>query len=86
MLTMPIMLPLGDLVGVTHQTACLIFSVADGIGNTILPTSGYFMAALAVSGIPWQVWVKRMIPIIALQYIIGIIAVIILNAMNYGPF
>ena len=86
MLTMPIMVPLADLLHVTRQTACIIFSLADGIGNTILPTSGYFMAALAISGIPWQKWAKRMLPLIALQYLIAIIAVVVLNAMHYGPF
>lgn len=86
MLTMPIMVPLADLLGVTHQTACLIFSLADGIGNTLFPTSGYFMAALAIAGIPWQKWVKVFIPLIGAQYVISIVAVIVANALNYGPF
>jgi uncharacterized ion transporter superfamily protein YfcC len=84
MLTMPIMAPLSDLVGVTRQTACLVFTLADGTGNTLFPTSGYFMAALAVAGIPWQKWVKVFIPLIGMQYAIGIISVIVANAMNYG--
>lgn len=86
MLTMPIMLPLGDLLGVTQQTTCLIFSVADGIGNTLLPTSGYFMAILAIAGIPWQEWIKRMFPVIGLQILLGIAFVILMNMLNYGPF
>jgi len=86
MLTMPIMIPLADLVHVTHQTACLVFTLADGIGNTLFPTSGYFMAGLAIAGIPWQKWVKVFIPLIGAQYVIAIIAVLIANATNYGPF
>lgn len=86
MLTMPIMIPLADLLHVTRQTACLIFSLADGIGNTILPTSGYFMAALAISGIPWQKWAKRMLPLILAQYALAIAAVVIANILHYGPF
>lgn len=85
-LTMPIMAPLADLVGVTRQTAVLSFSIADGIGNIIFPTSGYFMAGLALAGIPWSRWAKWILPLIAIQYGIGLIAVIIAHAIHYGPF
>jgi len=86
MLTMPIMTPLADIVGVTHQTAVLSFSLADGIGNIIFPTSGYFMAGLALAGIPWSRWAKWILPLIVMQYSIAIIAVYIANLIKYGPF
>lgn len=86
MLTMPIMLPLAELVGVSQQTACLIFTLADGIGNTILPTVGYFMAVLAIAKIPYQVWLRKMGPLMLIWYGISLVAVIIANALNYGPF
>lgn len=85
-LTMPIMAPLADLVGVTRQTAVLSFSLADGIGNIIYPTSGYFMAGLALAGIPWIRWAKWILPLILMQYAIGLVAVLIANLMHYGPF
>lgn len=85
-LTMPIMAPLADLVGVTRQTAVLSFSMADGIGNIIFPTSGYFMAALSLAGIPWIRWAKWVWPLILIQYGIGCIAVIIAHLVRYGPF
>ncbi|HBZ79055.1 MAG TPA: putative basic amino acid antiporter YfcC [Brevibacillus sp.] len=85
-LTMPIMAPLADLVGVTRQTAVLSFSLADGIGNIIFPTSGYFMAGLALAGIPWIRWAKWILPLILTQFGIGLVAVIIANWMHYGPF
>lgn len=86
MLTMPIMVPLADLLHVTRQTAVLIFTLADGIGNTILPTSGYFMAALAVSGIGWGKWAKKMLPFVVGEYVIAMIVVTVANMMGYGPF
>lgn len=46
LVTMPIMAPLSDLVGVTRQTAVLAFQLGDGLGNILCPTSGYFMATL----------------------------------------
>lgn len=86
MLTMPIMVPLADLLDVTRQTACLIFTLADGIGNTILPTSGYFMAALAVAGLTWGQWAKKMWPFVLAEYLFAMVVVVIANMMNYGPF
>ena len=41
--TMPIMIPLADLLGVTRQTAVLAFNFGDGFVNYILPTSGALM-------------------------------------------
>ena len=84
MLTIPIMAPLGDLLGVSRQTVCLIFTLADATGNTILPTSGYFMAALAVSGISWNKWVKHLGPFIIAEYLFGICVVIIVSMLHYG--
>lgn len=49
---MPIMAPLADLVGVTRQVAILAFQLGDGLSNIIFPTSGYFMAVLALARIP----------------------------------
>lgn len=86
MLTMPIMVPLADLLHVTRQTACLIFTLADGIGNTILPTSGYFMAALAISGFGWGKWAKKMWPFIVGEYLCAMVIVVIANMLHYGPF
>ena len=79
-------IPLADLLHVTRQTAVLVFSLADGIGNTIFPTSGYFMAGLAIAGVPWQKWAKAMIKLVVLQYLVAFAAVIIANKLHYGPF
>lgn len=85
-LTMPLMTPLADLVGVTRQTAVLAFQFGDGISNIFIPTSGYFMAGLAIAGIPWMRWVKWMLPLILIQYGIATVAVIVAQMIHYGPF
>ncbi|MFC5774076.1 YfcC family protein [Ectobacillus antri] len=86
MLTMPVMTPLADLLDITRQTAVLSFSFADGIGNIIFPTAGTLMAGLAIAGIPWTKWAKWILPLVAIQFVIGLISVIIAHAINYGPF
>nr|WP_298412602.1 SLC13 family permease [uncultured Halomonas sp.] len=63
LVTMPIMAPLSDIIGVTRQTAVLAYQLGDGISNILYPTSGYFMATLAIAGVPWQKWVKFFFPL-----------------------
>jgi len=86
MLTMPIMAPLADLLDITRQTAVLSFSFADGIGNIIFPTAGTLMAGLAIAGIPWTKWAKWIFPLVFIQYLIGLVAVVVAHLINYGPF
>lgn len=86
MLTMPIMVPLADLLGITRQTAVLSFSFADGIGNMIFPTATTLMAGLAIAGISWTKWAKWILPLVFIHYLIGLVAVIIAHFIGYGPF
>lgn len=84
--SIPILAPLSDLVGVTRQTAVLAYQFGDGISNIFTPTSGYFMAGLALAKVPWDKWAKWMIPLLIAQYVIGGIFVVIAQLIQYGPF
>ncbi len=57
-LTMPIMIPLGDLVHVSRQTVILAYQFGEGWGNPIIPTAPVTMGALALAGISYGSWVK----------------------------
>lgn len=81
--TMPIMVPLADLLGVTRQTSVLAFQMGDGFTNMILPTSSALMGSLAVSGITYQQWVKFMWPLMLIWVITGAIFVLIGRAIAY---
>lgn len=85
-ISIPIMAPLGDLVGVTRQTAVLAFQLGDGLSNILTPTSGYFMAGLALAKIPWEKWAKWFIKIVAVLYLVGLIFILIAQFMKLGPF
>ncbi len=83
-LTMPIMAPLSDLVGVTRQTSVLAFQFGDGISNIFSPTSGYFMAGLALARVPWSKWVKWIFPLILIHYTLGAIFVTIAHLIHFS--
>ncbi len=75
-LTMPIMAPLADVVGVTRQTAVLAFQFGDGWINPILPTSGVTMGVLGLAGIPWERWFKWLLPIQIVFFILALLLLI----------
>ena len=57
-LTMPLMAPLSDLVGVSRQVAVLAFQLGDGLTNIIIPTSASLIGCLGVAKIDWLVWAR----------------------------
>lgn len=62
-ITMPIMAPLSDLLGISRQTAVLAYQLGDGLFNLIIPTSGVTMGVLSIAGIPfdkWLAWIWKM--------------------------
>ena len=84
--TMPLMAPLADIIGVTRQTACIAFQLGDGISNIFTPTSGYLMASLAMAKIPYEKWAKFILPLIGIWYAMGAVFVAIAHIINLGPF
>lgn len=85
-LTMPIMAPLADMVGITRQTSVLCFQFADAFSNNLTPTSTEFMAAIALCKIPWIKWFKWFLPLFITWNLIAIGFVLLSVAIGYGPF
>ncbi|RUR38026.1 YfcC family protein [Vreelandella populi] len=83
LVTMPIMAPLSDMIGVTRQTAVLAFQLGDGMGNILYPTSGYFMATLALAGVSWQKWVKFFFPLFCVWVLIALGFLIFAQAVQW---
>ena len=70
-LTMPIMAPLADLVGVTRQTTVLAFQFGDGFSNLIIPTSGVAMGVLTLARVPWSTWARWIIWLELIFLVVG---------------
>ena len=62
-LTMPIMAPLSDVLGIGREIAVLAFQMGDGLTNMIVPTSGVTMGVLSIANIPYNKWLKWAFPI-----------------------
>lgn len=83
-LTMPIMAPLGDLVGVGRQTAVLAFQFGDGFTNMVIPTSAVTMGVLSLAKIPYEIWLKWMAPLFAILIFLALLLLIPPYYFNWG--
>lgn len=61
--TMPLMAPLADVLGMTRQAAVFAFTCGDGFSNMIIPTSGVLMASLGMAGVPYERWLRFVMPL-----------------------
>lgn len=84
--TMPIMFPIGDLIGLTKQTSILCFQIGDGVTNIAIPTLGSLMAVCAVARVPFEKWFKFAVRLVAGVYLVGWLFIAIAVAINWGPF
>jgi uncharacterized ion transporter superfamily protein YfcC len=70
-LTMPVMAPLSDLLGVSRQWAVLAFQFGDGFTNLIIPTSAVLMGILSVAKVDWAKWARWMFPLQVILVLVG---------------
>lgn len=84
LVTMPIMAPLADMLGITRQTAVLAFQLGDGFTHIFYPTSGYFMAALAIGGVSYTKWIRFFFPLFIIWVVISIITLIIAQLSGWS--
>jgi len=83
-LALPILVPLADMVGVTRQTSVLAYQFGDGFSNILTPTSGYFMAALALARIPFAVWARFILPLQLIWLFAGGVLLLIAHAIGWS--
>jgi uncharacterized ion transporter superfamily protein YfcC len=75
-LTMPIMAPFSDVIGISRQATVMAFQFGDGFTNMITTTSGVLIGALGIARIPYEIWIKWFTKIIILFIIIGLLLLI----------
>ncbi len=81
--TMPLMAPLSDILGITRQTAVFAFTCGDGFSNSVIPTSGILMAMLSLAKIPYTQWLRFMLPLFAMLMSLAAIFLVIAVAIGY---
>ena len=74
-LTLPILVPLTDLLGLSRQTTVLAYQYGAGLCDLITPTSGVLMANLAAAGVRYERWFRFLLPLYAALFVLGMLAI-----------
>lgn len=75
-LTMPIMAPFSDLIGLSRQATIMAFQFGDGFTNMITPTSGVLIGVLGMARIPFNKWVRWVLPFLIVLIVLGFLLLI----------
>ncbi len=81
--TMPIMAPISDIVGVSRQVAVLAYQMGDGFMNMIVPTNAVLMGILGICGIPYGRWFRFIWPLMLQLFALGCIAMAVAVMIGY---
>jgi len=81
-LTMPVLVPLSDLLGLSRQVAVLAYQYGAGLCDAITPTNGSIMAILVAAGVGYDEWFK--VTARWLLALLGLGAVAIVIAVSIG--
>ncbi len=85
-LTMPIMAPFSDLIGIARQSTVLAFQFGDGFTNMITPTSGVLIGCLGIAKVPYNIWFKFIWKLILILIVIGFILMLPTLYLNINGF
>lgn len=80
--TMPVMLPVAEIIGMSAETAVLALNYGDGFTNMIFPHSAALMGFLALSNVPYEKWLKFVWKLILIWYVVGSLLLMTAQVIN----
>jgi len=80
--TMPLMAPMSDLLGISRQTAVLAYQFGDGFTNMVIPTNAILMGILGIAGIPYDRWLRFVGPLMLKLFLAS--SAILIGAVWFG--
>ena len=84
--TLPIMIPLGELLGLTRQTSILAYQIGDGVTNLVNPTLGGLIAMLSIARVPFDRWLRFIAPLVGMILIVAWLFLLFSVFIKWGPF
>ncbi len=76
-LTMPVLVPLSDLLGMSRQVVVLAYQYGAGLCDLLTPTNGALMAILAAAGVRYEQWLKFVVPLYLLVAAVGMVSIVV---------
>ncbi|MEQ9401537.1 MAG: hypothetical protein RJQ04_20395 [Longimicrobiales bacterium] len=82
-LTMPVLIPLSDLLGMSRQVTILAYQYGAGLCDLVTPTNGALMAILATAGVRYDEWLRFAAPLYAALVVLGAVSIAIGLAVGF---
>jgi uncharacterized ion transporter superfamily protein YfcC len=73
-LTMPILAPLSDLIGLSRDVCVLTYQYGAILMDLIIPTNGALMAVIAIAGLSYKEWFAFILKRLLIIYLLCVIA------------
>ena len=83
--TLPVMIPLGDVIGLTRQSSILAFQIGDGVTNLINPTLGGLIAMLSMCRVSLDKWLRYIFPLAMMVLALAWLFLIFSVYIHWGP-
>lgn len=83
--TLPIMIPVGELLGLTRQTTILAFQIGDGVTNLFNPALGGLIAMLSLCRVPFDRWLRFILPLVGIIMLIAWAFLLLSVSIQWGP-
>ncbi|MFD1314785.1 YfcC family protein [Namhaeicola litoreus] len=83
LVSMPLMTPMADILGISRQTAVLAYILGDGLSNLIIPTNGVLMAMLGLAKVSYEKWFKLVLPLFIASMILALVFIAIAIWIGY---
>ena len=83
LVTMPILMPLAEIIGLSKQTTILAFQFGDGLSNLGYPSVALIVACLSYTKIPFNKWLKFILPFLGVIYVAAVALVVVATVIGY---
>jgi uncharacterized ion transporter superfamily protein YfcC len=83
LVSMPLMTPMADIIGISRQTAVLAYILGDGLSNIIIPTNGVLMAMLGLAKVPYEKWFRFVLPLFIVSIILAMAFMALAVSIGY---
>jgi uncharacterized ion transporter superfamily protein YfcC len=81
-LTMPVLVPVSDLLGLPRQVTILAYQYGGTLADLVTPTNGSLLAVLAAADVPYEAWLKYVVPLYAALIALSAVAIAVAIAIG----
>jgi uncharacterized ion transporter superfamily protein YfcC len=83
LVSMPLMTPMSDILGISRQTTVLAYILGDGLSNLIIPTNGVLMAMLGLAKVSFEKWFKFVLRLFIISMLLALVFIAIAIIIGY---